>query len=526
MKQHLIADLLDSFKSYLNRILSQDFFSRRYENLVLGAIIVFIFIIRILTIQNPALDRTEWKEIDYITISKNYQTNHYNLFQPTISWPAEPPRVTAMEFPLVPYLASLLYNFFGFNIYTVRIITLIAFLIIISLVFYLVKKELGQIVAFIAALVAGFMPLNSFFSNTLFSEPAMIAFSVFAIYHFSRWLEVKTRKHFIWSAFGFTLAILLKLEPLYLSVIFLGLFIIQHKFNYSKYYRLVQFGIVSILLPIAWYSYDYYLTIHSIDTFGIFRGHNKFQTFSMLSNGNWYRTMAGSLMNLSGGKIGVLLCMIGFLSLILVRKGKLFFLYLAAILLYFIVVAEGNIDASYRQLVIIPSFSCFIAVGALSVMFPLSLLRISSKQLHSVYYLIGSLLLVTLMQFRHYKPDFSHSNLPHSLDEWQLSEIVHQYADSNSKLVTLGSYTIHKGGNDLSPVIYYYTGLQGWTLQEKDWDELTVEKCIGKGADLLIGYNINREPGLINFVAKLKKKYFVINENKAEGWLILSLKGR
>jgi 4-amino-4-deoxy-L-arabinose transferase-like glycosyltransferase len=522
----IIVNLLDSFKSYLKSILNRDAYSRSYENLILGAIIISIFIIRILTIQNPALDRTAWKEIDYITISQNYLHNGFNLFRPTISWPAEPPRVTAMEFPLVPYLTSFSYKLFGFNTFTVRLITLIAFLFIILLVFYLVKKELGQVTAFIAALIAGFLPLNSFFSNILFSEPTMIAFSVFAVFHFSKWLEVNKRKHFIWSAFGFTMAILLKLEPLYLSVIFLGLFFLKYKFNYTKYFRFIQFGIISIILPVLWYGYAYYLTIHSIDTFGIFRGHDKFQTISMLSNVNWYRTMAGSLMNLSGGKFGVLLFVIGLLSLILVRKGLLFFLYLAAILLYFVVVAEGNIDASYRQLVIIPALSCFMAVGALSVMFPLSLLRKSSKHTHSVYYLIGSLLIVTIIQFRHYRPDFSHSNMPHHLDEWQLSGIIHQYADSKTKLITLGSYTINKGGNDLSPVLYYYAGLQGWTLQEKDWDESIIEKYRSKGAELLVGYNINREPDLIKFVTKLKKKYSVNYENDIKGWIILSLKGR
>ena len=34
-----------------------------------------------------------------IEISKNYVKNDFNFFKPEITWPAEPPRVTAMELP-------------------------------------------------------------------------------------------------------------------------------------------------------------------------------------------------------------------------------------------------------------------------------------------------------------------------------------------------------------------------------------------------------------------------------------------
>ena len=431
-----------------------------------------------------------------------------------------------MEFPFVPYIASFGYFFFGVNVYTVRLISLIAFLCIILLEFKLVKKELGQMTAIIAALLSGLLPLNSFFFNFLFSEPVMIGASLFAIYYFSTWMSTLKIRHFILAILGFTLAILLKLEPLYLSLIFFGLFFYKYGFNYVKYKNLIFFGLISIILPIAWYSYAYYLTYHSIDVFGIFKGHDKFQTLGMLSHKTWYLLMMENLLNLAGGKLGALLAILGFISLSLVRKGLLFFLYLAAILFYFIVVAEGNIDGPYRQLVIIPSLSCFIAVGVLTLLYPLSLIKKFPKLNQPAFFLIFSMFIVLFIQFRHNNFNKLTSTEPAHPNEWELSGIIKKYSNENSKLVTLGSYSIHKGGNDLSPVFYYYSGLQGWTLQKNDWNQTTLETLKNKGADLVVGYNLSREPELQNFVSKIEGLYPVLYQNKEKGWVILSLKDK
>lgn len=517
---------IESFKKFLNRFFVCNYFSSANQNLIIALILLLTLVLRLHFIQSPPIDRTAWKEIDYITISKNYTSNGFNFFKPTIFWPAELPRVTAMEFPLVPYLASFLYLFFGVNAYTVRLITLIAFLFLIVLEFKLVKKELGQIPAILAALVSGLLPLNSFFASFLFSEPTMIAFSVFAIYYFSKWMDSGKIKDFVLAIFGFTMAILLKLEPLYLSVIFLGLYIYKYKLDIPQYKKLIFFGLISIILPVAWYGYAYYLTYHSIDVFGIFKGHDKFQTLSMLSHKTWYVFMGRSILGLAGGKVGVFLAILGFISLILVRKGLLFFLYLSAIVFYFVVVAEGNIDGNYRQLVIIPSLSCFMAIGSLSLMYPLSLIVKSRKLTQPIIYFFLSAFIVLLIQFRRYNLETIHSNNPAQPQEWELAGIIKKYSDSTSKLVTLGSYSIHKGGNDLSPVLYYYSGIRGWSLQKNDWNEMTVEKLKNKGADLLVGYNLSREPGLLTFVSQIKNIYPILYENKEKEWIILSLKNQ
>src|SRR4051812_33689743 len=71
----------------------------RTQRLCMGAVLLVCACVRLATIGNPPLDRTLWKEIDYVMLSDNYRVGA-PFFYPTITWPAEGPRFTGMEFPL------------------------------------------------------------------------------------------------------------------------------------------------------------------------------------------------------------------------------------------------------------------------------------------------------------------------------------------------------------------------------------------------------------------------------------------
>jgi hypothetical protein len=90
-------------------------------------------------------------------------------------------------------------------------------------------------------------------------------------------------------------------------------------------------------------------------------------------------------------------------------------------------------------------------------------------------------------------------------------------------LVTTGTYTIHKGGNDVSPVLYYYTGLQGWTLQAGEWDLDRVSELIEKGATHFVAYRMSREPAAAPFLDDIRCRYPVLYENQEKEHLLLDL---
>ncbi|HOU37164.1 MAG TPA: glycosyltransferase family 39 protein, partial [Candidatus Omnitrophota bacterium] len=147
------------FKKQIDKMMAADELSTKAQRILISAILFFCLIVRISTINAPALDRTAWKEIDYIVISQNYINNGFNFFKPEISWPAEPPRVTAIEFPLVPYVTAFLTFLFGLNVYSIRFVTLVSFLVMTYYLFRLAKRELGPVIGLLSAFVVSILPL-------------------------------------------------------------------------------------------------------------------------------------------------------------------------------------------------------------------------------------------------------------------------------------------------------------------------------------------------------------------------------
>ena len=502
---------------------------------ILALILLFCLVVRLITIDVPPLDRTMWKEIDYIEISKNYVKNDFNFFKPEITWPAEPSRVTAMELPLVPFAAAILYKLFGYNVFTVRFIPMICWLMLVVYVFLLARREFGPIVGLGAAMASAIMPLYHEFRNILFSEPFVIASSVATIYYFANWIDFGRKRDWILAVVAFSLAVALKLTPLYLLLPLLWAAFRKYRFEFGNYRGFAGLVFLSLLLPIVWYLYAYYLTLNSIDVFGIFGGHDKMQTLTMLADNNWWLTMMIRLRwEILGGKFGILLFALGLMATTFVRRGGLIYTYLIAVVCFMIIVAEGHLDAPYRQLTFVPPLSVFIGLGAMAFsLLPLHLMsRNHSKittgkpiwQRLSIITFVG-LSLISSMIFYNQEKIF-HGNIDGARhpQHWKLAQEVRKYTNPGDKLIAIREYTCHKGGNDLSPVIYYYTGLQGWTLQSGFWTLTNVESLIAKGANLLVVTGMCKDQEVQPFIDQIRKHYWVLYENKNPGLLILDLK--
>lgn len=337
----------------------------------------------------PALDRTSWKETDYIEISKNFTKNNFNILEPTITWPAENPRVTAMEFPIVPYAASRLYKIFGFSPLTVRLITLVAFLILIIYLEKLTAIFLGRIISLLSAFFVSIIP--------------------------------------------------------------------------------------------------------------VFHGY---------------------------GNFGVLLMLTGMITLFISKKGLIFLAYFAAILSFFIIVAEGNIDGMYRHLTIVPPAAVMISAGTITL--PFFMFKIAGKTFRKLklrsnekitikYGIVGFVMLFVVLNIS--KFDKSKINV-WQIYEWKIACEIKKHLTDGNKIITLGNYSIHKGGNDLSPVLYYYSGTTGWSLQKKEWDLQNFDKFREKGAQMIVCLHIDREDALKDFVRKMEKKFRKVYEDKSGSAII------
>ena len=507
-----------------NALLSPDLISRSLQRVVLIVILSACTIVRLAGINAPALDRTGWKEIDYIEISTNYWQHGLNILHPELSWPAEPPRYTAMEFPIVPYLAALTYAVFGFSVYTVRALTILAFGLLSLYMFRIANRELGPLAGLLAALAAGVLPLWQDYYNFLFSDPWMLATSVMAISHFADWIDNRRRSDWILAMVAFSLAISLKLYPLYLLIPMAWIVYRRHTWNVKSYVNLGVLTFCALLLPVAWYSYAYYLKTHSTDFFYIF-DERKFEMSSMLEHSQWYYTMVHRIAAMTH-HIGIALAVTGFVAGGVWRRGGLFYAYLVATAVFFLVIAQGNAGASYYQWAIIPPLAVLVSLGAVAFVSLVLALPGQREWGGGAKRLLASALcvaVVTMVGVGKYVRDGASAldpARPVFAEEWSLAQKLKEEAGADAKLVTVGEYALYaKGKTDVSPVIYYYSGFPGWPLSQDEWSVSDVTALIKKGATHFVAVNISREPTMDLFLQQMKSLFTVVYDG-SEGLVI------
>ncbi len=192
------------------------------------------------------------------------------------------------------------------------------------------------------------------------------------------------------------------------------------------------------------------------------------------------------------------------------------------------IVAEGNLDTTYRQLTIIPAAAFFICIGFYGYKYLFVSFGNSESDTHkipskilAIAIPVGLLLIWPIQRFDIYKvPD---KEIAVHKTNWLLAEQLRTKAPETKKIVLAGGYTIHKGGNDLSPILYYYSGVQGWSIQKGEWKEEIIEDYFNKGATVFAATGYEREDGLAKFVQKLNTKYKVIYHNPEKGIILLDL---
>jgi hypothetical protein len=488
--------------------------SRAVQWVLLGLVLCGGLLLRAVNLDAPALDRTAWKEIDYLEVSRSYWEGGFRFAFPEVRWPAEPPRVTAMELPLVPFGAAILYQLFGFGAGTARALPLLAYLATSLYVFLLARREAGAWSGLAAAASAMLLPLFHPFGNLLFSDPMVLPCAVATLFHLVRWLADGRPADLACSALAFGIAVAIKLEPLYLVLPAGWLLLTRAPIPGRRATALAAFAF-ALLPAVLWYGWAYTLAMSSLDVFGIFgglsgHGHDKFQTLTMVGDPHWWKTMTLRILKqLVGGKLGLLMLGVGSFAAWGWRASRLFGVYLLAIVIYVLVVAEGHLDAPYRQLSALPVLAFLVGQGALGLSAAgLVLARRLRLDLPAALGGLAALGLVAalLLQERVLLTGRD-PTVPAWPSRWEASRIVLEHAGPGARLVTLGEYTMHKGGNDLSPVLYHYARARGWSLQAPDWSLERIEALRARGATHLAAIEVGREPAMRPFLDALEQRY-------------------
>jgi hypothetical protein len=474
-----------------------------HEVILVLALVLFAFTLRLKGIQNSVTDWHSFRQADTASVTREYVKHGVDLLHPKYhdnsniqSGKDNPEGYRMVEFPFINAGTALVLRTFpqlDLVLFS-RFVSIVFSLGTVVSLYYLGKKWSGQTVGLLAAFFFAVLPYSVYYSRVILPEPAFIFFSTFAILSFQNWLDETTSKRWAWligSAVALSLALLLKPFGLFLGFVFLVM--LWRKYGLKSVLRLelILYALICLVPLYFWRKWilNYPQGIPASDW--LFNGDGiRFRPA-------WFRWLFWErITKLITGFIGA-----GFLGLSLFRKEKAWFNYFAwwvGILAYFSVIATGNVRHDYYQVFITPILCLSLARGMVWVWEQRTKLPVSKElQNYSVLLALGlasaAMVYLSDLQVRGYygtRADY---------------EKAGQAAD---RLLPPDAKVIAPAFGDTA--FLFQTNRTGWPIG------FEIEDKIAKGAEYYVSTSYDDE------AHALEKKYQVIA--KTPDYIIIKLK--
>src|SRR5438874_9227873 len=158
-----------------------------------NTIVVFISVAalaaRCWKIDAPFTDPWSWRQSDVAAIARNFLENGFHFTRPQIDWAGNQPGFVGTEFPVLPFLAALIYRSAGVQEWIGRIQGVLLFIGALPFFFGLVRRIFGEVVAVWATFFYAFAPLSIVASRAFMPDMPSLSLAIIGLYFFLRWLE-------------------------------------------------------------------------------------------------------------------------------------------------------------------------------------------------------------------------------------------------------------------------------------------------------------------------------------------------
>ena len=178
---------------------------------LLVLIAIAAFAVRLIAIDQPFIDPWSWRQSDVAAIARNYLENGFHFTRPQIDWAGNERGFVGTEFPILPFVAALVYKSLGVHEWIGRIQGVLFFVAALPFFFGLVRRILGETVALWAAFFYAFAPLSIVASRAFIPDMPSLSLGIIGTYFFLRWIEEDKFRWLVWSAVLVSLALLIKL---------------------------------------------------------------------------------------------------------------------------------------------------------------------------------------------------------------------------------------------------------------------------------------------------------------------------
>ena len=394
--------------------------------------------LRLVAINQPFVDKWSWRESDVASITQNFYKSGFHFARPQIDWAGNEPGYVGTEFPILPFVAALSYKFVGTHEWVGRVQAVILFALSLPCFFLLVRRAFNSTAAVWALFFYAFAPLNLFAGREFMPDVPSLALALAGLYFFERWITDQSRKFFWTSALSISLALLIKLPSILIGAPIACLLVQRFGFAGFRHAKVWIFAAVTLAPSAIWYWHANMIARQ-------FYPHHFFGAGGIqIMSAAWYVTIAKET---TAGLTPILLAL-GISGLFLNFRAAIFRWWLAAMLLFIVIVGYGN-RHNWYQLPLVPIIAAF-AGGTCAVLGDRILqrpLRITFAILLIVSFGVLSFVRLKLL----YDPIF--------LPLRDLGLELKRVTPENALVVA---------ADNGDPIIFYYSERKGWHFPESD----------------------------------------------------------
>lgn len=458
-------------------------------------IILFSLPFRLYKFTYPLLDAFHFRQTQTATFTLNFYKHGINLLQTELDiFGIGRERFLLLEFPLYEAIVATLYNIFFVSEAWGRLTSIFAGFIGSWYLLRLVDLVAGKKqVALLSAFFFLFTPINMFYQRAYLIEPTIIACLLSGTFYSCYWLKRKDSKSYFLALTLLTLGLIQKglYGPFWLLAIVY--YYIKNKgieqINAKKFIFLISFPLFVLFF---WQKHVNYVNTTNGHTFFTSSSREHLEwNFGLLSDrfsiSMWdYR--ARQILNGLFLKPGVVLFLIGLITLRQFDRKGFFYVFLLSQLIYFITVFRIQ-SQNYYQLVITPSVAPFLAVGLVYTAKVVTKIILFVKPLRTKRVIVEFAIVVIILfgyALRSWK-----SMLPSFYIDWKWYRDITAISASVPKK-TYGIFATP--GNEWNSVYTYYSGRVMKTVGVEEVSQSNINKWKEMGYKFLVLHEFQKYP--------------------------------
>jgi hypothetical protein len=342
--------------------------------LPISLIIIFSFAVRLYKLNSPIADWHSWRQADTSSVTRVFSQEGVDLFIPRYqdvsnipSGIDNPEGYRMVEFPLYNLIHLEVFNQSHLSLEAAGRLTSVLLSTVSLLFVYLIALKISdKKTAIFSSLFFAFLPFNIFYSRAVLPEPLMVTLFLSSFYYLlSSHQEKSSKKRFsksLLSALLLGFSLLIKPYAVFFSLPFLYIFLLKIKKKQFIFWEFLLYGMISLTPFVLWRSW-----IANFPS-GIPAYQWLFNLNGIRFRPAWFRWLfAERLGKLILGYWGGLFLVLGILKK---NKSPLqwsYHLFALGVLIYFSVIAGGNVTHDYYQAIVIP-FIAFLAGRGVAVL--------------------------------------------------------------------------------------------------------------------------------------------------------------